>query len=59
MSEWRDKRYFTIVFEGDLTKFPSNVFKTQFPVGEAIAAGFGNAFERINELEEELERHAR
>lgn len=41
---------FTLVFEGDLRKFPSNPLHTDTPFGRAYAAGIGNAFEIMDLL---------
>jgi hypothetical protein len=39
---------FTLVFEGDLRKFPGNFFKVDTPFGKPVAAGLGNAFDEID-----------
>lgn len=51
-----DKRkYFTLVFEGDIREFKLNPLTTETPFGIAIVAGVGNAFEELDELREQLE----
>lgn len=55
-SEWEipmvDREYFTLVFEGDLTKFQGNPLKIETPFGVAFAAGLGNAFDKLENIEE-------
>lgn len=55
MADARDKTHFTIVFKGDLSQFPGNVFKADFPHGEAVAAGFGDLMSKLTELEQALD----
>lgn len=55
MSDPRDKTHFTLVFEGDLSSFEKSPLKTETPFGIPVAAGFGDAFAKINELEESLD----
>jgi hypothetical protein len=43
---------FTLVFEGDLRKYPGNFFKVDTPFGKPLAAGLGNAFDEIERLHE-------
>jgi hypothetical protein len=46
---------FTVVFEGDITKLPGNPLRYETVYGKPVAAGIGNAFdklERIVEIEE-------
>jgi len=45
-------RTFTLVFEGDLRKFPGNFFKVDTAFGKPIAAGLGNAFDEIERLQD-------
>ena len=40
---------FTLVFEGDLSKFQGNPFKVDTPFGRAIASGLGDAFAKEQE----------
>ena len=51
-----DAEYFTIVFEGDIRKFDLNPFKTKTPFGIPVVVGLGDAFARIDELEEQLNK---
>jgi len=48
-----DKRkFFTLVFEGDITKFKGNPLKTETPFGVPVAAGLGNAFDELENIHE-------
>jgi hypothetical protein len=54
-----DRKYFTLVFEGDISKFKGNPLKTETPFGVPFAAGMGNAFddlENIREIEDAAQR---
>lgn len=47
--------YFTLVFEGDITKIKGNPMKIETIYGVPVASGMGNAFdviENIHEIEE-------
>ncbi len=41
---------FTLVFEGDITKFKGNPLKTETPFGIPFAASIGDALEKIEHL---------
>lgn len=45
------KRYFTVVFEGDIAKFPGNPLHAETPFGKPLAVGRDNAFDVIDEME--------
>jgi hypothetical protein len=47
-----DREYFTLVFEGDISKFKGNPLKTETPFGVPFAAGMGNAFDKLENIEE-------
>ena len=49
------RRYFTLVFEGDLRKFTGNPHLTDTPFGRPVASGLGCAFDEIDELHSALE----
>lgn len=51
-----DRKYFTLVFEGDIGKFKLNPLNTETPFGRPVAAGRGDAFEECDKLREQLER---
>lgn len=54
-----DREYFTLVFQGDITKFNGNPLKTETPFGVPFAAGMGNAFdalENIHEIEDAAQK---
>lgn len=53
-----DREFFTMVFEGDVTKIAKNVFKTKTPYGRPVAVGAGNAFDKIEKMHE-MEEAAR
>jgi hypothetical protein len=53
-----DREYFTLVFEGDISKFKGNPLKTETPFGVPFAAGMGNAFDKIENIEEIAELSA-
>jgi len=40
-----DKKFFTLVFEGDIGQFPANPFLTETPFGRPFACGRGNALD--------------
>jgi hypothetical protein len=44
--------YFTMVFEGDITRIKGNPMKIETPFGFAIACGIGNAFDKLENIEE-------
>lgn len=46
-----DRAQFTVVFEGDISALPFNPMNTHdTPFGRVIAAGYGNAFDEVEEL---------
>lgn len=46
-----DRAQFTVVFEGDISTLPFNPMnKHDTPFGRVIAAGYGNAFDEVEEL---------
>lgn len=47
-----DRKYFTLVFEGDITKFKGNPLKTETPFGVPHAAGLGDAFAQLDKIDE-------
>lgn len=47
-----DRNYFTLVFEGDITKIKGNPHKIETPYGFPVASGMGNAFDVIENLHE-------
>lgn len=49
-----DSEYFTLVFAGDIGAVQGNPFHIITPYGTPIAVGRGNAFDRIDELEDEV-----
>jgi hypothetical protein len=46
-----DRKFFTLVFEGNLAAFDGNPFRTETPFGVPFAAGYGNALEQVDQLE--------
>jgi hypothetical protein len=48
------KNYFTLVFEGDLTKFSMNPLKMNTPFGVPIASALGDILAECERLEEEV-----
>jgi hypothetical protein len=56
--DWSDtkdgKQFFTLVFEGDLTKFPTNPLLTDTPFGQPVASALGDALAEREKLEEEI-----
>ena len=46
------RQFFTLVFEGDISKFEGNPLRTPTPFGVPFAAGVGNAFDVIENIEE-------
>ena len=55
MKDQRDRekltKAFTLVFEGDIRRFKMNPLATETPWGIPYAAGMGDAFEQIDQLE--------
>jgi hypothetical protein len=49
------KNYFTLVFEGDITKIHGNPMKIKTPFGVAIASCSGNALEELDRLRDALD----
>ncbi len=47
-----DREYFTLVFKGDITKLGQNPHKIETPFGFAVASGMGNAFDRLEDIDE-------
>lgn len=47
-----DQRYFTAVFECNITKFAGNPLKTETPFGVPVAVGIGDAFDKLAHIEE-------
>jgi len=45
-------QFFTLVFEGDITKFQGNPHLTDTPFGRPVASGIGNAFDAMENIEE-------
>lgn len=50
-----DDKYFTIVFKGHIRELDFNPATAKTIFGEVVASGVGNAFEKIEKLEAELE----
>jgi hypothetical protein len=46
------REYFTLVFEGDITKIQGNPMKIETPYGLPVASGMGNAFDALENLHE-------
>ena len=46
---------FTLVFEGDITRFRSNPLQTETPFGRPVAMGIGDAFAETDALRETQE----
>lgn len=53
MSE--EHSYFTLVFKGDISAFPKNPLKVETPFGVPVACGTGDAFKRIDDLEQRID----
>lgn len=51
-----DRKFFTLVFQGDIGKFKRNPMNTKTEFGTPVAAGRGNAFADADELREQLDR---
>lgn len=50
-----DHTQFTVVFEGDISRLPFNpMAKHDTPFGRVIAAGYGNAFDEVEEMINQL-----
>lgn len=47
-----NRKYFTLVFEGDITKIEGNPMKIETIYGVPIASGMGNAFDVLENLHE-------
>ena len=47
-----DREYFTLVFKGDITKIQGNPMKIETIYGMPVASGVGNAFEKLNKIDE-------
>jgi len=45
-----DKKYFTVVFEGNLLERKDNPFLIESPFGKVVGVGTGNSFEKEEEL---------
>jgi hypothetical protein len=45
-----DRDYFTLVFKGDITKFKGSPLKTETPFGVPVAAGLGDAFQKLENI---------
>lgn len=52
----RETDSFTLVFEGNIRKFDKNPLMLETEFGTAYAAGVGDAFAKIDALEEKMER---
>ena len=50
-----DKKYFTLVFEGDIGKFEKNPLAMVSVFGKPIVASRGDLAEKVDELEEAIE----
>lgn len=50
-----EREYFTLVFKGNLANFKGNPLKTDTPFGVPFVCGYGDAFEKADALEIELE----
>jgi hypothetical protein len=53
-----EDKYFTLVFKGNIRKFKHNPLRTKTQFGVPVAAGVGDAFAKIDQLEEEIGRAA-
>lgn len=49
-----DEAYFTLVFQGDLRKYPTNPHMTDTPFGRPVASGIGNVFDEVEALHSAL-----
>jgi hypothetical protein len=47
-----NRKYFTLVFEGDITKIEGNPMKIETIYGVPVASGMGNAFDVLENLHE-------
>ena len=45
-----DRAYFTVIFAGDIGKYPSNPLDVETPFGKPVAVGRGDAFAEIDRL---------
>jgi hypothetical protein len=57
--DWRDdgadaKQFFTLVFEGDLTKFPTSPLNIYTQFGKPVASALGDKLAKCERLEEEV-----
>lgn len=52
-----DHEYFTVVFKGDLRKFPGNPLTTETPFGIPYSVSLGDALERIDDMESKDDAH--
>lgn len=53
-----DHKYFTVVFQGNLAHFKGNPLTTVTPFGTPIACGYGDAFARVDVLEDRIQEMA-
>ena len=54
----RDSDFFTVVFKGNLRTFKGNPLTTETVFGVPIACGYGDAFDEVDKLREQLEDRA-
>jgi hypothetical protein len=47
-----NRKYFTLAFEGDITKIEGNPMKIETIYGVPVASGMGNAFDVLENLHE-------
>jgi hypothetical protein len=50
-----EDEYFTLVFKGNLRKFPGNPLRTETPFGIPFVCAIGDLSEKVDALEEQLE----
>ena len=50
-----EDEYFTLVFKGNLRKFPGNPLRTETPFGIPFVCSIGDLSEKVDALQEELE----
>lgn len=53
-----DTDSFTLIFEGDIRKFAKNPLMLETEYGTPYAVGIGDAFAKIDQLEEDMSKAA-